>query len=311
MIAHRLYPFRQGCDDRLRFSISGVTGSRTTWATDEVHSHHFAMHGYHDWRMLVVAQCVCGKGDRILEVGANVGTETVGFSDVVGPTGNVVAFEAFPGNIAKLKQTLGSIYPQAEVVSFAVSDCEGEMNFVPPEVEGYTGTGYLGNVSGVGPATQVRAVTLDQFLPSDVAVQFLMMDVEGAEIAVLRGARAAIHRCRPVIALEANSKHALRAGTSLQEIDRYLRDLHYCVKAIRRLGLRAPDTSAVAEPCNWVAVPAEKRELLPSISRRIFWCGLLPPWWGINPMVAKKPWLIRPVRFRRAAGSGDTGPNSV
>ena len=41
------------------------------------------------------------NGDVILEVGANVGTETVSYADIVGPDGIVHAFEPVPSNVSR------------------------------------------------------------------------------------------------------------------------------------------------------------------------------------------------------------------
>lgn len=52
--------------------------------TRDFHLHVLAIHGYYDWRVLVIAGAICSQGDTIVEVGANVGTETLGFADIVG-----------------------------------------------------------------------------------------------------------------------------------------------------------------------------------------------------------------------------------
>mgnify|MGYP001460480885 CR=1 FL=1 len=47
---------------------------------------------------MAIALALVSKGESIIEVGANIGTETVYYSDIVGSHGNVYAFEPFPPN---------------------------------------------------------------------------------------------------------------------------------------------------------------------------------------------------------------------
>lgn len=57
------------------------------------HFYPFIFHGFYDWRNIAVCSAVCGAGSSIIEVGGNVGTETVCFADIVGREGHVVALE--------------------------------------------------------------------------------------------------------------------------------------------------------------------------------------------------------------------------
>ena len=60
----------------------------------------FAVHGYFYCTAWGITLAIFAPGDTIVEVGANVGTETIGFSDIVGRSGRVIAFEPVPANIA-------------------------------------------------------------------------------------------------------------------------------------------------------------------------------------------------------------------
>jgi FkbM family methyltransferase len=285
-VAHRFHPFALGCQHRLQWRARALTGSTIMCASDEVHQHHFLMLGYYDWRLVTVAQTVCSPGDVIVEVGANVGTETIGFADIVGRDGRVYAFEPLPSNAARLQSSIATACgPRLQFFQLALADREGKFAFVPPEVDRLTGTGHLAPDSEPVPnLISVRVSTLDKLLRSTRA-RLLAMDVEGSELAVLRGGRWWIRHYQPVIVLEASAITTRRMGGSLDELEAELRVLGYNVRKIGRYGLTAPDTRADAAPCNWVAVPAHEAALLPRISRRILLCGSLPPWPGINPLV--------------------------
>ena len=148
-----------------------------------------------------------------------------------------------------------------------------------------SGVGYLTQEAPPeAPVLRVPVVPLDEALEGADRPALLAADVEGAELAVLRGARRMLGRARPVIAIEACGRHLQRAGASLEELHVELLRQGYLVRAIRRWGLRPPDLGAAAEPGNWVAVPEERKALLGRLSLHLKCCGALPPWRGVNPL---------------------------
>src|ERR1700737_4902683 len=94
-----IYSIDRGWTDAYEFHRRSRTGSVYLGNTRDVAARSFAIHGYFDWRLLAAARYFCKPGDTIVEVGANVGTETIGFADIVGVGGHVYAFEPLPSNI--------------------------------------------------------------------------------------------------------------------------------------------------------------------------------------------------------------------
>src|SRR5688572_17131794 len=89
VLGKRIYPLTEGRRDKLRFVRRSQTGSYFAGTTADFNAHQFAIRGHNDWRNWGIAKALAAPGDTIIEVGANVGTETVGFSDVVGASGRV------------------------------------------------------------------------------------------------------------------------------------------------------------------------------------------------------------------------------
>lgn len=281
VVANRLYPYSLGRAERKPFRIRSVTGSMYAGHTAEYHAHHFALHGYFDWRLSVIAATVCKRGDVIVEIGANVATETVGFADIVGPEGHVYAFEPFPANIEFSRTALAaSARTNVTLIQAAVADHPGTLSFVAPPDDGMTGVGHLATgADAQAPAdhvVKVEAVTLDEYFGDRVRARFVAMDVEGAEHVVIAGGREWIARWKPVFALEANAPLAKRGGGSLRALLDELHGFGYEVRSIRRLGLGEPDTSDGARPGNWLAIPREEHGLLATVDARLRRWGLTP-----------------------------------
>jgi hypothetical protein len=66
--------------------------------------------------------------------------------------------------------------------------------------------------------TQVRIVRLDDVLDADVPIRLVKIDVEGAELQVLRGGEALLSRWRPHIVFEHGLGAADKYGTRPEEV---------------------------------------------------------------------------------------------
>lgn len=160
---------------------------------------------------------MCAFGDRIIEIGANIGTETVGFADIVGKEGKVYAFEPFPNNVKALQENVAlNGYEQVTIFPQAVGAIRGKVKFVCPPDEHASGIGFVANNadSTEGPVIEVECVTLDALRQMLGPCRAIFMDVEGAEIDILRGGTSYLQEFQPIIVLEASPKTLQRAGCS-------------------------------------------------------------------------------------------------
>lgn len=277
-VSDRIYPPERGFRDRIAVSTRGRTGSVFTGNTHDLHASVFAIHGYFDWRLVAVASFLCKKGDTIVEVGANVGTETLAFADIVGPSGRVHAFEPFPGNLQQLREVVSKAgLSQVEIVAAAVADVPGHLEFSSPP-EGWSGSGHLvsgGATAGAHGTIKVETTTLDAHFRDAGRVQFLSIDAEGAETTILAGGGALIARDQPVIVVEAEPALLKSFGSSLADLKAKLDSFGYRVHTIGRLGLTAPETESDRN-WNWVALPPSRADEAGALSRHLFWSAVTP-----------------------------------
>jgi FkbM family methyltransferase len=153
-----------------------------------------------------------------VDVGACYGSfigEVMGFA----PGGHHIAFEP----IESLCEDLRRSWPRLDVRAQALGDVNGECEFVyVDEVKAYSG--FREQPYPYPMATEIISVPvrrLDDCLPSDYRPDLIKIDVEGAEMQVLRGAMHTICDARPIIIFE-YGRAAVGYGTKSAEIYRLL-----------------------------------------------------------------------------------------
>ena len=140
-------------------------------------------------------------GSVFYDVGANVGFYSLLGSSLVG-RGKVFAFEPVPRNVGYLRKHLAlNGIANVEVLALAVSDKPGTASF---EIEQ---TGFMGHFSAEGDIT-VSTATLDSLVKQGriLPPNYIKMDIEGAELLALRGARETFERYRPMLFLATHGR---------------------------------------------------------------------------------------------------------
>jgi FkbM family methyltransferase len=147
------------------------------------------------------------EGFVFVDVGANVGYYTLKASKLVGAAGRVYAIEPVPSTAAVLRANV------------RLNDCS---NVVIHEVAAWSARGKLtlsvpGSLYGLASVTKegqgavtVEALTLDELLRGENRVDLIKIDVEGAELEVLRGAQSVLRKARYVVLeLSRNAREVL------------------------------------------------------------------------------------------------------
>jgi FkbM family methyltransferase len=137
-------------------------------------------------------------GAVALDIGANVGCYSLLFGQWVGPAGKVFAFEPSPDSFAGLCRhiTLNCLAEVVIPMPAAVSDASTAVQLLHDSSHGSNRVIFPGEAAGARPTLSVPAVTVDEFCEREkILPDLIKIDVEGSELAVLRGARRTIRAC--------------------------------------------------------------------------------------------------------------------
>jgi FkbM family methyltransferase len=132
-------------------------------------------------------------GDIVVDAGANVGGYALLFGQWVGPGGRVYAFEPDPRAFAALVDhvTLNGLADRVMPIAAALGNVTG-----PTRLRLASASGLSRVTAGAeddAPDATVPSIALDDFCAREsFRASVIKIDVEGAELAVLRGARQAI-----------------------------------------------------------------------------------------------------------------------
>ncbi len=160
-------------------------------------------------------------GDNVIEVGANIGTHTVGLAKRVGPFGKVIAIEPQPHVFRILNANLAlNALLNVETHAIGCGREVGEM-IVPTPDYGAAKPHNSGGVSltDSGPGVAVRILPLDELVSPELKIRLMKVDVEGMELEVLQGAIHLIDEQRPILYVE-NDRLAKRQALIAWLLDR-------------------------------------------------------------------------------------------
>ena len=173
------------------------------------------------------------------------------------PDGKKIAFEPTPQSAAWLRKRFGDV----DLREVAVAEEPGETTFhISTDVPGYSSLG-ASSAQGATEEVQVRVSTLDAELLDGDPIDFLKLDVEGAELAALRGGAAFFAKHRPKVQFECSTSTCEAFGyTPVDLFDLFTGEMDYAVLSLQG------------------ALTAE----LPTLPREVYAHMHTYPWGGFN-----------------------------
>jgi len=152
-----------------------------------------------------------------VDVGANLGVHTLALARAVGPAGRVHALEPDPANFRLLARAVTEArVAQVTLHRAAAAAQAGEMDLHLSAVN--RGDHRLHPDAAPRARVRVPVVVLDELLAGEPHVDFVKIDVQGAEVAVVRGLERTLARNRAVGVLCELSPGLLRQAGSDAEV---------------------------------------------------------------------------------------------
>jgi FkbM family methyltransferase len=282
-----VYSQKTAFQDDFMFTVRAQTGSRFCGRTSDFHGYPFGVHGFYDWRNWALATALCVRGDTIVEVGANVGTETVGFRDIVGAEGKVFAIEPVPSNLDALNDLVKlDRWTNVHILPIALGDIENRVTFALPPHKHASGVGHIVRNAALATSRtiEVACARFDSLEDKVGRARAIFCDTEGAETMVLRGAHGYIRKYKPAIVLESSPKLLSRAGSSVGDLYQTIRDAGYLAFVVRRFDVTPVSSLAGTSACNWLCLHESESAIAKRCSRAILTCAVLPCIRGVNPL---------------------------
>ena len=192
---------------------------------DNVQASLYYLRAYSATELALLYRCLA-PGDVFLDVGAHVGLFTLEIGRHIGPSGHVVAFEPAADVADQLRSNieLNELSENVDLWQVALGERSGRIALREPSGNAYD-VGRRSVVSTERPIAEVALRSFDGLLASgELALERLdgvKIDVEGAEMMVLRGMRNALSTYRPRVVL-IETTH-----TPVDEVHGFMSELDY------------------------------------------------------------------------------------
>lgn len=216
-------------------------------------------------RFRAVVQRAVRRGHNCIDVGAHLGSVLAQFLKL-SPDGRHTAIEPLGYKARWLERK----FPGVAVHAVALGEATGEVDFFwDRSHSGYSG---LRSPTGRGKestSTRVFCRRLDDVVPGDVRVDFLKIDVEGAELHVLRGAPRILSERRPLVLFECTKTGLGAFGVQAEDVFALLSGRHgYAIFLLKDWLARGPSIDVEGfkkamdypfQAFNFLAAPQERR----------------------------------------------------
>jgi len=175
------------------------------------------------------------KGDIVLDIGANIGFYATVFSKIVGRSGKVYCFEPDPVNLNFLNSNTKTL-TNVEIVQKAVSDKKGTLTFYTSHRLNVDHRTY--KPEKFNNSFEVESISIDEFINGKFNVDFIKMDIQGAEYFALKGMESTLKNNDVILLMEFWPYGLKQAGSSLQEVVAFLNEYDFLLFSLTNRQLR-------------------------------------------------------------------------
>jgi len=178
-------------------------------ATDVGFATHMLMDGLWEYEITKFVAETVKPGMVVVDVGANFGYYTLLMCDLVGASGKCIALEPNPDIIPHLRNSVAvnGFTKRCRIDQVAASNQDGEGCLVVPHGEPKNGSLFRGEAQPGETSHTIALRTLDDILSGEKRIDFIKIDAEGSEAAILNGMQGTLREHRPRLLMEFNMGH--------------------------------------------------------------------------------------------------------
>ena len=188
------------------------------------------------------------------DIGAHIGLVTLPLATAVSASGQVFAFEPGNSNRNFLQKHIRFNHIKNVVV---VADLIGDKSKKSTYFYQSSSDSGMNTVADIGrrkgyKRTKTKQITLDEFCNAHgLKPQLIKIDVEGAELSILKGATSVLRQYMPTIFLSVHPKHIRELGGSIEELEQVIKELDYQVSDIDGKSVRPNElTEYIVRPAH-------------------------------------------------------------
>ncbi|MEM2211633.1 MAG: FkbM family methyltransferase [Nitrososphaerales archaeon] len=168
------------------------------------------------------------KGDIALDIGACIGDTTIPMAIKTGLTGKVIAVEPHPINVKYLKFNT-AIFKNIEIIEKALWNERKTVKLYLYNLP--TGHSIIPSKERNYGVIDVPADTLDNLFNNNKRIDFVKIDVQGAEIQVLQGGSKFFEKAQKLV-VETHNRFDVEKRTYpkvLEILRNYYSEIHFCM----------------------------------------------------------------------------------
>jgi FkbM family methyltransferase len=181
-------------------------------------------------------RALLAPGDVCIDIGANIGYFTLLGARLVGPRGRVLSFEPNPFCFEQLEANIAlNAFTHIEPFRCALGERPATLPFYPAGGNNSGAGSLLARSTAEAEAISVEVIALDDVLRDrrDERVAVVKVDVEGAEVLVLRGMTGLLSRAdAPAVICEVSEWSLEQMGQSAEELFSIMRCHGYISRQI-------------------------------------------------------------------------------
>ena len=210
-------------------------GGKMKVVLPEIVSTHIFSYGFFDEEVCYYIIHSVEEGDTFIDIGSHFGSFSLLASKIVGSNGKVISFDPTPSTYQLMSENLESfaLYKNFQTFNMALFDRQQKISFYDFGLKESAYNSILGSRTReiINPEKymiEIDATTLDIFTANLNRIDFIKIDAESAELAILKGGIETLKKFYPKLVVEIGDTGLSNAPKSI-EIISFLLNLGYSV----------------------------------------------------------------------------------